>query len=334
MLKKSVPQVSVIIPAYNAEKYIEECVLSVLSQSYQNLEVIVVNDGSSDSTLSILLNMQKRFPLMAVFSKDNEGVSAARNFGISKAHGKYVLLLDSDDAYLPDSVSLLVETAEQYKAQMVSFNFETLFPDGSMGERPVEYSFPDVKTSTGHKCIEYIYAEHIGYFSWAFMYNRQFLVDSHILYPQGFSLLEDALFLNKILRQCGRVAYVSKPCYRYRITEGSLSKRTSFETVDSAFKSLSEIQRIAYLEGPSVKFDAHIVRLYLYIYILLIDCPASEEKSRLRHSIRKKILETCSMRAYHNLSLSNKFQFILLRIHILDNVHNIKRDIKLFMKKF
>ena len=58
MLKKGVPQVSVIIPAYNAEKYIEECVLSVLGQSYQNLEVIVVNDGSSDSTLSILLNMQ------------------------------------------------------------------------------------------------------------------------------------------------------------------------------------------------------------------------------------------------------------------------------------
>ena len=66
MLKKGVPQVSVIIPAYNAEKYIEECVLSVLGQSYQNLEVIVVNDGSSDSTLSILLNMQKRFPSMAV----------------------------------------------------------------------------------------------------------------------------------------------------------------------------------------------------------------------------------------------------------------------------
>ena len=63
MLKKGVPQVSVIIPAYNAEKYIEECVLSVLGQSYQNLEVIVVNDGSSDSTLSILLNMQKRFPV-------------------------------------------------------------------------------------------------------------------------------------------------------------------------------------------------------------------------------------------------------------------------------
>ena len=129
MLKKGVPQVSVIIPAYNAEKYIEECVLSVLKQNYQNLEIIVVNDGSSDSTLSILLNMQKRFPSIAVFSKDNEGVSAARNFGISKAHGKYVLLLDSDDAYLPDSVSLLVETAEQNKAQMVSFNFETLFPD-------------------------------------------------------------------------------------------------------------------------------------------------------------------------------------------------------------
>lgn len=97
--------------------------------------------------------MQKRFPSVLVFSKDNEGVSAARNFGISKAHGKYVLLLDSDDAYLPDSVSLLVETAERNKAQMVSFNFETLFPDGSIGERPVEYSFPDVKQVLGMSAL-------------------------------------------------------------------------------------------------------------------------------------------------------------------------------------
>lgn len=71
---------------------------------------------------------------------------------------------------------------------------------------------------------------------------------------------------------------MSKPCYRYRITEGSLSKRTSLATVDSAFKSLSEIQRIAHSEGSSIRFDAHIVRLYLYIYTLLIDCPASKEK--------------------------------------------------------
>lgn len=333
MLTKSVPQVSVIIPAYNAEKYIEECVLSVLKQNYQNLEIIVVNDGSSDSTLSILMNMQKRFPSVLVFSKDNEGVSAARNFGISKAHGKYVLLLDSDDAYLPDSVSLLVETAKRNKAQMVSFNFETLFPDGSIGERPVEYSFPDVKTSTGHECVEYIYAEHIGYFSWAFMYDRQFLVDLHILYPQGFALLEDALFLNKILRQCSRVAYVSKPCYRYRITEGSLSKRTSLATVDSAFKSLSEIQRIAHSEGSSIRFDAHIVRLYLYIYTLLIDCPASKEKSKLRHSIRKKVLETCSRNSFQLLCLSDKIKLILLKVFLLDNTHNIKDCVKKLLKK-
>ena len=230
-------------------------------------------------------------------------------------------------------MSLLIETAERNKAQMVSFNFETLFPDGSIGERPVEYSFPDVKTSTGHECVEYIYAEHIGYFSWAFMYDRQFLVDLHILYPQGFALLEDALFLNKILRQCSRVAYVSKPCYRYRITEGSLSKRTSLATVDSAFKSLSEIQRIAHSEGSSIRFDAHIVRLYLYIYTLLIDCPASKEKSKLRHSIRKKVLETCSRNSFQLLCLSDKIKLILLKVFLLDNTHNIKDCVKKLLKK-
>lgn len=244
-----------------------------------------------------------------------------------------MLFLDSDDSLLPNAISILVNEAERTNAQMVAFNFETLFPDGSMGERPVEHSFPDIKTSTGHKCIEYIYAEHIGYFSWAFMYNRQFLIDSRILYPHGIALLEDALFLNKILRQCGRVAYVSKPCYRYRITEGSLSKRTSFETVDSAFKSLSEIQRMAYSEGSSIKFDAHIMRLYLYIYTLLIDCPTSNEKSNLRHLIRRKVLEACSRDSFQLLCLSDKIKLILLKVFLLDNTHNIKDCVKKLLKK-
>lgn len=327
------PQVSIIIPVYNAEKYLRDCVTSVLNQGYENIEVIAVDDGSRDLSASILAELKSQSSVMSIYTLPNQGVSVARNFGINKAHGKYVLFLDADDLFLPNAISLLVNEAEQTNAQMIAFNFETLFADGFIGERPVEYSFPDVKTSTGRACVEYIYAEHIGYFSWAFMYNRQFLVDSQILYPRGIALLEDALFLNKILRQCSRVAYVSKPCYRYRITKGSLSKRTSFETVEGAFKSLSEIQRIAYSEGPSVKFDAHIVRLYLYIYILLIDCPTSEEKSRLRHSIRKKILETCSRNSFQLLCLSDKVKFILLKAFLLDGAHNIKYCAKKLLKK-
>lgn len=327
------PQVSIIIPVYNAEKYLRDCVASVLNQKYGNIEVIAVDDGSVDLSASILADLKSQSSVMSVCTLSNQGVSAARNFGINNAHGKYVLFLDSDDSLLPNAISILVNEAERTNAQMVAFNFETLFSDGSIGERPVEHSFPDIKTSSGHECIEYIYAEHIGYFSWAFMYNRQFLIDSRILYPHGIALLEDALFLNKILRRCSRVAYVSKPCYRYRITEGSLSKRTSFETVDGAFKSLSEIQKIVYSEGSNIKFDAHIVRLYLYIYTLLIDCPSSSEKSKLCHSIREKTLETCSMRTYRNLSLSNKIRFILLRVCALDNVHKIKYGIKRFIKK-
>lgn len=328
------PLVSIIIPVFNAEKYLSECLNSILDQKYNNIEIIAVDDGSYDRSNPILLDFKNRTTVLSVFTLPNQGVSAARNFGISKAHGKYLLFLDSDDYILPDALSLLVDMAERDKSQMVSFNFDSLCSDGSVGERPVEKSFPNIKTSTGHECIEYIYAEHIGYFSWAFMYNRQFLVDSQILYPRGIALLEDALFLNKLLRQCSRVTYVSKPCYRYRITEGSLSKRTSFETVKGAFKSLSEIQRIAYLESPSVEFDAHIVRLYLYIYTLLIDCPTSGKKNELRHSIRKKILETCSRKSFHFLCLSDKVKLILLRVSFLDNIHNIKYCVKKLLKTF
>ena len=185
--------------------------------------------------------MQKRFPSVLVFSKDNEGVSAARNLGLAKRTGSmfYSLTRMMHICLIPCLCWLkrLNEIKLRWCLSILR-RYSRWLHRG----RPVEYSFPDVKQVLGMSALSMIYAEHIGYFSWAFMYDRQFLVDLHILYPQGFALLEDALFLNKILRQCSRVAYVSKPCYRYRITEGSLSKRTSLATVDSAFKSLSEIQ--------------------------------------------------------------------------------------------
>lgn len=139
------PQVSIIIPVFNAEKYLRDCITSILNQKYENIEVIAVDDGSIDLSASILSELKSQSSVMSVYTLSNQGVSAARNFGINKAHGKYVLFLDADDSFLPNAISLLVNEAERANAQMVSFNFETLFSDGSVGERPVEHSFPDAK---------------------------------------------------------------------------------------------------------------------------------------------------------------------------------------------
>ena len=100
--------ISIVIPVYNVEKYLEKCLQSVQNQTYNHFEVILVNDGSTDSSLSIcekFVNQDKRF---SVFSKENGGMSSARNFGIKKAKGSFITFVDSDDYIVKDYLSHLV----------------------------------------------------------------------------------------------------------------------------------------------------------------------------------------------------------------------------------
>ena len=91
---------SIIVPAYNVEKYIEKCIDSILNQSYKNYEVIVINDGSTDNTLNILNKKYK--DKVKIYSKENGGLSSARNYGVLKSSSKYILFVDSDDWLEPD----------------------------------------------------------------------------------------------------------------------------------------------------------------------------------------------------------------------------------------
>ena len=97
--------VSVIIPFYNEEFYFDECIQSVLDQSYKNIEIIIINDGSKSEFLQILENIKNKNPdKILLYHKENGGVSSARNLGIQKANGKYISFLDADDAWLPNKI--------------------------------------------------------------------------------------------------------------------------------------------------------------------------------------------------------------------------------------
>ncbi len=105
--------VSVIIPVYNSEKYIHETIQSVLNQTYKNFELIIVNDGSTDNSLSIIENSQKKDNRIKILNKINSGVSETRNFGLNIAKGEYVAFLDSDDVWLPNNLELKVNCINQ-----------------------------------------------------------------------------------------------------------------------------------------------------------------------------------------------------------------------------
>lgn len=134
MICSEKPLVSIVIPAYNVEKFIPKTLESVLGQTYENLEIIVVNDGSVDKTGAVvekILGSQSRFPYK-VIHKRNEGVSVARNVGIENAKGKYIKFLDGDDWLVPDAIEVLVEACERNDCEIAFGGQDVVTPNGKV----------------------------------------------------------------------------------------------------------------------------------------------------------------------------------------------------------
>lgn len=114
------PKVSVIVPVYNSEAYLSMCIESILKQSYYNIEIILIDDGSTDTSLGICCEYSKRDPRVKVFHQDNKGVSAARNYGIDVSEGEYIMFVDSDDELLRDGIYVLLNDIKHFDADIAT----------------------------------------------------------------------------------------------------------------------------------------------------------------------------------------------------------------------
>lgn len=136
-------QVSVIIPVYNSEQTIERCVESVVHQTYQSIEIIVINDGSTDRTLEKLMSLSERYSQIRIIDQENCGVSKARHYAVQTAGGQYLAFLDSDDYLASDYIECFVSDAEQYHADVCICGYTLISTDGEILSRivPTEYTY-------------------------------------------------------------------------------------------------------------------------------------------------------------------------------------------------
>ena len=117
-LTDNLPLISVVLPVYNVENYLEKCLNSVVKQTYKNIEIIIVNDGSLDSSIDICNKYANKDSRIKVFTKPNGGLSDARNFGIKKSMGEFITFIDSDDYVTDDYVEYLYSLVEKYNCKM------------------------------------------------------------------------------------------------------------------------------------------------------------------------------------------------------------------------
>ncbi|MCD8131579.1 MAG: glycosyltransferase [Lachnospiraceae bacterium] len=215
------PKVSIIVPVYNAEKTIARCVESVLKQSYRDFELILVNDGSSDSSKDICNSYAKVDSRVRVIHKENTGVSDTRNRGIAAAGGEYVQFLDSDDWLAPDAVGLFTRTMEEYDCDMVITDFYRV-----NGKRVSLKGAIDVDGLMDRAAFaQYMMQKPSDFYYgvlWNKLFKRSILMEHEMKMDTSISWCEDFIFNLEYILYVDRIYALKVPVYYYVKTKGSL----------------------------------------------------------------------------------------------------------------
>ena len=230
------PLISIIIPVYKVEEYIDECVESIVNQSYKNLEIILVDDGSPDNCPAICDEWAKKDQRIKVIHQKNAGQSAARNAALKIATGEFIGFVDSDDFIDRDMYKILYEALSGSTAKISSCYF--LRTDGSKSDETLKVS--PLKTYSVNEALrEFFLKREIGSAVWDKLYRRE--VFDNIRFPEGETNEEYPMFIPLIVRSSG-VVHTGKTLYKYRMRGGSTTDSTWKTDADIILKHLYEMK--------------------------------------------------------------------------------------------
>lgn len=234
------PCISVIIPVYNAEKYLCECLDSIINQTLRDIEIICIDDGSTDNSLNILTEYASRDNRFIIISQKNSGVGIARNLCLQKVSGEYLVFVDPDDWISKNTAfQQMYDYAKQNDAEVVHFdNFEYIeyfnkIKKVNFGKRiKKHYNYNLLKSpyyswrTFKNGCLRYL-----DWHVWAFVYNTKFIKENGIEFSQS-RYGEDQLFTNSAILLAKRIYYLNDYLYYYRLRKGSLAHSKSYYSFD------------------------------------------------------------------------------------------------------
>lgn len=214
--------VSIIVPIFNVENYLAKCIMSIRNQTYKNLEIILVNDGSTDNSLDICKKYARLDNRIKLFNQKNGGLSKARNTGINNAHGDFYFFVDSDDYIHPMLIEELLK--------LINYNVNISLAICNYSSKKINNLPGKMEIWDQNQFWKNYYGEH--YIScvvaWGKLYSKK-LFDSGIRFDEG-KLHEDEYILHKVVDQCELIAFTDKPLYFYSIRENSITHSESIKS--------------------------------------------------------------------------------------------------------
>lgn len=266
-------EISVIIPVYNSEKYIIKCLESLDRQSMKEIEVILINDGSTDHTEEMVLQYQKEHDLLIrLFSRENQGQAAARNFGIRQAVGTYIAFMDSDDYVKEDYLQRLYETAQEYGSEVVTCGYQNVKPDGTVLKTTLVSPFEAV-TDYGKPGVFVV---------WAKLFARDFIVRNQFQFPEGGKIYEDVPFSLETKFKGENVKAIQYTGYYYVQHEASTMASSKVASRRFPYKKIDESIRNILAEETADKAQFEFEILHFFTGFLFFYCRKAEKEDILK----------------------------------------------------
>lgn len=256
------PLISIIVPVYNVEFFLAKCLDSLINQTYSNIEIICINDGSTDSSLEILQQYKKQSSKIKIISTDNRGLASARNLGLNNASGDFLTFVDSDDWLDPETIETVYKDGffNNPKIDVVCFGIRRVINNDKTPYRSY--------TSNQIRPINDSYALTLSVEACGKLYRRQFLLSNHIMFPVGL-YYEDITFHWACISYANEVVTTKSIFYNYRMRDDSIMGASNNKKPHMAIHHLYNLERLYEIWSKN-KFIIKHNRLYDYIFELYV----------------------------------------------------------------
>lgn len=299
-------KISVIIPIYNCQKYLSECLQSLTNQSISDFEVILVDDGSTDNSLKICKIYSQNKKNVKVIHTDNNGVSVARNIGLKNSKGELITFIDADDVLEYNYLEVLSQSIENYNADLACCRYR-FFPSNADYVIDDKIKFMDASDFT----MEVLNNIEIGGYLWNKMFKKEIIDKIQLTFPEGISVWEDKYFVLKYLTLCNKIIHSNRFLYNYRQHENSAVRVMNY--TKQKHKVWVDEQLI-----QEICFPRTVEVLKNECFRLMIDCGIIGKKSaEFTAKDRKKMISSIIQnKGYKYLNVKRKLIFLYLSLNI------------------
>ena len=306
-------KISIIIPVYNVEKYLKECLDSITNQTLKDIEIICIDDGSSDNSLNIIEEFAEKDKRIKIIKQTNQGASVTRNKGIKAASADYIYFLDSDDYISNDYIETMYNTAIENNADIVFNDNITSFDEKNRTKQVIKNKY---KNGIYPVDSEFINNRYINPVVWSKLYKKSNIIDNNIFFPKGL-ISEDAYFYFALMPFLKKAVQHNTGNYFYRIRQGSLTHQPVkkykfdsiriFELIYYFYKQNNFLEKytlpyrlIAYRSTQNGKYSEYRNEILKMINLLNIDKENMKKDAKLNLLICSRNRLTYSIKKFLN----------------------------------